>query len=297
MSNEAFKIYERTLKEQHSRNEARRIRARVAEARQSIPSAGPRWPFELLQNALDFGPRSGRACVSIRLNCDQRVVAFEHDGVPFRPHDLAALLSGGSSKDFESKSTTGRFGTGFLVTHVLAERTSLQGLLETPSGYELFDLLLDRGGDEKAILQNMEACTEAIRTATAVSDLDGTMSARFQYYIDADAPLRLGIESLRSALPYLYATRRILGRVELKYDEGYTEVWRPTNVGKQSFEGGYVEERSLQVRQAGIDADEIRVYRFMTSKQASSSALVKVERKAEGWKVISIEPDVSRVYR
>ena len=297
MSDAAFKIYEKTLKEQHSRNEARRIRARVAEARQSISSAGPRWPFELLQNALDFGPRKGRASVSIRLNCDQGVVTFEHDGVPFKPHDLAALLSGGSSKDFESELTTGRFGTGFLVTHVLAERTGLQGLFETPNGYELFDLLLDRGGDEEAILQNMEACTKAIRAATAVSDLDGAMSASFQYYIDHDSPLRLGIESLKSALPYLYATRQILGRVELKYDKEYTEIWRPTNFVIQAFEGGFVEERSLQVRQAGVDASETRVYRFMTSKQAPASALVQVERRAEGWKVVSIKPNVSRVYR
>ena len=297
MSDEAFKIYEETLKEQHSRNEARRIRARVAEARQSIPSAGPRWPFELLQNALDFGPRSGRSSVAICLSCDQRMVAFEHDGIPFTSYDLAALLSGGSSKDFESEEMTGRFGTGFLVTHVLAERTSLQGLLETPSGYELFDLLLDRGGDEEAILQNMADCTEAIRNATAVSDLDGTVSARFQYHIDDDNPLRLGIESLKSALPYLYATRQILGRVELRYDEEYTEIWKPTNFPIQAFEDGYVENRSLRVQKAGIDSSEVCVYRFMTSKQASASALVQVEQTTEGWKVVPPEPNVSRIYR
>ena len=155
------------------------------------------------------------------------MVTFEHDGVPFTSNDLAALLSGGSSKDFESEETTGRFGTGFLVTHVLAERSRLQGLLKTPNGYELFDLPLDRGGDEEAILQNMADCTEAIRDATAVSDLDGVVSARFQYHIDNDDPLRLGIESLKSALPYLYATRQTLGRVALRYDEECTEVWRP----------------------------------------------------------------------
>ena len=129
MSEAAVKIYEETLKGQHSRNEARRIRARVTEARQSMASAGMRWPFELLQNALDFGPRTGNSSVAIHLSCEQSIVAFEHDGVPFTSNDLAALLSGGSSKDFESEVTTGRFGTGFLVTHVLAERTTLQGLL------------------------------------------------------------------------------------------------------------------------------------------------------------------------
>ena len=95
-------------------------------------------------------------------------VAFEHDGAPFTSEELAALLSGGSSKEFESEITTGRFGTGFLVTHVLAERTTLRGLLRVPRGCELFELTLDRSGDEDAILRNSRSCNEAIRLARAV---------------------------------------------------------------------------------------------------------------------------------
>ena len=297
LSEAAFKLFEETLKAQHSRNEARRIRARVAEARRSVTSAGLRWPFELLQNALDFGPRAGKSSVAIRLSCEQTKIAFEHDGIPFTSNDLTALLSGGSSKDFDSEVTTGRFGTGFLVTHVLAERTSLQGLLETPNKYERFDLLLDRGGDEEAILQNMAVCAEAIRSASPLSDLDGVESARFEYHIDDDSPLTLGIDSLRSALPYLYATRQVLGRVELQNGEDDIEVWTPTEVTGLAFEGGYVEERSIQIQQVGTDLSEIRVFRFMTSEQGLASALVLVEHTADGWKIVTPRPNACRVYR
>src|SRR5437764_13868711 len=154
MSREAFLIYECAVKEQHTRNEARRILTRVTEARRNPHPAALRWPFELLQNALDSGPRQGRSSVTIRLQCDATKVQFEHDGAPFSLQDLAALLSGGSSKDFESDVTTGRFGTGFLVTHVLAESTVLRGILEVPTGCEEFELSLDRSGDEDAILTN-----------------------------------------------------------------------------------------------------------------------------------------------
>ena len=297
MSETAFKIYEETLKEQHSRNEARRIRAKVTEARRSVPTAGLRWPFELLQNALDFGPRPGNSSVAIRLRFNQVKVVFEHDGVPFTSNDLAALLSGGSSKDFESDDTTGRFGTGYLITHVLAERTSLSGLLETPNGFERFDLLLDRGGDEEAILQNMQACTEAIRSASIVSNLDGVESARFEYHIDDDNPLTLGVDSLRSALPYLYGTRPFLGRVEFQNRDDETEVWTPTEVNGTAFEDGYVEVRSLRVHRNGSDLPEIRVFRFMTSEQGLASALVLVEHTSQGWKVVPPRRNVYRVYR
>ena len=297
MSETAAKIYEETLQEQHSRNEARAIRRNVGEARKGIPAAGVRWPFELLQNALDFGPRTGNSSVAIRMNCDQSIVSFEHDGVPFNSSDLAALLSGGSSKDFESQDTTGRFGTGFLVTHVLAERTSLEGLLETPEGYEQFRLLLDRGGDEESILKNLGACTEAIRSANPLSDLDGIASARFEYHIDDSSPLTAGIESLKSALPYLYATRQILGQVELRDEDEITEVWQPGEVTAQEFDDGYVEERGIKFLQAGSEPSEVRIFRFMTSKDASASALVLVGHTAGEWKVVPLARNAFRVYR
>ena len=297
MSEDAFKLFEETFRDEQDRYQARRIRTDVTEARQSIPSAGPRWPFELLQNALDVGPRAGNPSVAIRLDREQTKVSFEHDGAAFTSSDLTALLSGGSNKDFESEETTGRFGTGFLVTHVLAERTTLRGLLETPSGFEQFVLLLDRGGNEEAILQNMADCREAIRSASCISDLNGIESARFEYHIHDNSPLNLGIDSLRSALPYLYATRKVLGRVELGNEEDDKEVWTPAEVTTQAFEDGYVEERSLQVHRNGTDSPEVRVFRFMTSEQGLASALVLVERTAKGWKVVPPESSAPRVYR
>ena len=59
MTQEAYDLFGRALSEQHARNEARRIRIRVHEARGNPHPASFRWPFELLQIALDSGPRSG----------------------------------------------------------------------------------------------------------------------------------------------------------------------------------------------------------------------------------------------
>ena len=170
MTEEAGQTFETVRNEQHSRNEARRIRTRVNEARQSPHSAAIRWPFELLQNALDAGPRDGRSAVTVRLRREPTKVVFEHDGAPFTLEELAALLSGGSSKEYESEITTGRFGTGFLVTHVLAERTRLCGLLQIGTGCESFELTLDRRGDEDTILENSRLASEAIHAAVKVSD-------------------------------------------------------------------------------------------------------------------------------
>ena len=296
MSEEALQEYEEALKEQHTRNEARRIRTRVAEARGNPRTAGIRWPFELLQNALDAGPRNQRSSVTISLRYDASKVVFEHDGAPFTSKDLAALLSGGSNKEFESEHTTGRFGTGFLVTHVLSERTKMQGLLDLPNGYEQFDLELDRGGSEDDILGNIHSCNEAILNAKSVIDVNQVPSATFEYDIKEIETRILGAEALKRSLPYLYVTRQTLGNFYFEL-ETEKEKWTPNDLERKQVTGGYMESRSLHVEINGDTSREFCAYRFMTHENASASALVLVEQTVNGWKVRLPEPDAPRIYR
>ena len=297
MSEKAYKIYEEALHEQHSRNEARRIRTRVDEARRSPHSAAIRWPFELLQNALDAGPRDGRSVVTIRLCREPTKVIFEHDGASFTSDELAALLSGGSSKEFESATTTGRFGTGFLVTHVLAERTRLLGLLQLAGGCESFDLMLDRAGDEDAILANIRESHEAIRAAVPVPDPASMQSALLEYACSDGDVWVPGLEELRRALPYLYGTRKNLGPVELRTDEGNIEIWEPSNPEQIALDRGYGECRSITVTATDMPTRELRIYRFAIAADASAAALVLAEHDPQGPRVCLPGDGAPRVYR
>ena len=297
MSEEAYQTYAGALKEQHSRNEARRIRTRVDQVRQNPHPADIRWPFELLQNALDAGPRGGRSTVTVRLRREPTKVVFEHDGAPFTSAELAALLSGGSSKDFESESTTGRFGTGFLVTHVLAERMRLRGLLKLDMGCESFDLTLDRRGDEDAILDNIQLSNEAIRAAVPVSELAEVQSAVLEYTISEGDAWVVGLQELRRALSYLYGTRRRLGRVELWSDEGDIEAWEAADADQTTIQGGYMECRKISVTRNGSPRRELYVHRFAEAEDAHAAALVLVEQEPHGLKVCLPESNAPRVFR
>jgi hypothetical protein len=297
MSDIALQIYEESLKEQHNRNEARRIRTRVTEARKSSHRAGLRWPFELLQNALDAGPRPGRSHVNVAVRCDFAKIVFEHDGAPFTTTELAALLSGGSSKEFESEVTTGRFGTGFLVTHVLSERTSLQALLDVEGRYELFQVTLDRSGDEDAILANIKSCSGAIAAAAPVVDMDTLPSATFEYKITDTKTLGLGVDSLRQALPYLYATRPTLGRFELVDDEnGSGEVWVPETPTGTTVEGGTFTSRSVSVNRTTENPNQFRILRF-SSETDGPAALLLLTETSSGWRVVLPAKEAPRIYR
>lgn len=296
MSQEAYDLFDRALSEQHARNEARRIRIRVHEARGNPHSASFRWPFELLQNALDSGPRAD-AAITVRLSCTDSKLTFEHDGAPFASEELAALLSGGSSKEFESEKTTGRFGTGFLVTHVLAEQTTLRGLLKVPNGYELFELMLDRGGDEDAILRNSRSCNHAIRLAKPIAKFDGVPSASFEYPLGDDRMLLVGVEALKRALPYLYVTRPSLGKVEFTEADGSTEVWTPGEVTEEIMEDGYVQYRAIEMERDGIEYPSRRIYRFVVADSGAAAALVLIEKCDDEWEVLIPEDEAPRIYR
>jgi hypothetical protein len=224
-------------------------------------------------------------------------LTFEHDGAAFTSQELAALLSGGSSKEFESEITTGRFGTGFLVTHVLAEHTTLRGLLKVSDGHEYFELALDRSGNEESILNNINACKETIRIAKPTSDLNGIPSASFEYSIDDDHTLLVGLDALRQALPYLYITRPSLGRVEFDM-EGLTEVWTPSDLIVEKYYATIVQHRSIRLERNGVTQSELRAYRFIQDDEAAaSSALVLIEQDGDGWKVRLPEQDAPKIYR
>jgi len=296
MSEEALQAYEEADSKIHAAIEARRIRSKVAEARKSPNSAGVRWPFELLQNALDPGPRIANDSVALSLRIEPYKVTFIHDSTPFTPADLAALFSGGSNKEFESQETTGRFGTGFLVTHVLSEQTRLTGVLEVPTGYEQFSLVLDRSGDEPAILENIRACKAAMRSAKKLVSIKDINSACFEYSITDATASTLGAVALKDSLPYLYATRPILGSVQLEVAGEGKEVWTPDVMHRETVQGGLVEYRYINV-ELGTTTKCFTVFRFITGEDAEAGALVLIEQNRESWSVRLPSEEAPRIYR
>jgi len=189
MSKKVREEFEKAQRSQQMRNQARKIRTEVDRAQDNRIYAAKRWPFELLQNAHDTGPRLGRGQIefSLRLNRDRLVV--EHDGSCFTNRDLAALLSGGSSKEYDGEETTGRFGTGFLMTHAISTQPTIKGILKREErGYERFEIQLERSGDEEAIAKNIESSQDAIEAAEPVEwqDIDSSKTAEFIYPLDED---------------------------------------------------------------------------------------------------------------
>ncbi len=298
MSQGAFEDYKHARDEQLTRNEARRIRAAVNKARGDHYDAGMRWPFELLQNALDAGPREGRSHVKVALRWTAGATVFEHDGAPFTLQDFAALVSGGSSKEFESRETTGRFGTGFLVTHVLAQRSRVEGLVRTSTALERFELSLDRAGDEQAIMENILQCAEAITAAVPVASAEDEATAKFEYETDDESALTWGAEAFEKDLPCLFASCPGLGDVTISRGEGPCKTWSPSGPVQRTYGEATVVERSMQVvvERGGGDPEQYRCLRVSSNAGADSGVLIVLRRHGDKWHVYLPEENFPRVF-
>lgn len=114
-------------------------------------NSAKRWVWELCQNAKDVCNSTGKVKICIDFDEGQRKVFFRHNGKAFSIDNIVSLINQASSKDRNDGSArkSGKFGTVFIITHLLSEAVNISGILEVGSEYSKFSISLDRRGKEK----------------------------------------------------------------------------------------------------------------------------------------------------
>src|SRR5579862_635543 len=184
------------------------------------PTTAKRWVWELIQNAKDVNiDGKVRVLIEADLNEESAHVTFKHNGGAFSPENIRFLIEQVSSKERTNDSTgrpttTGRFGTGFLTTHLLSERVLVKGVAAGKSfAPKRFKLSLDRSGAElEDIIAAVDAAQEAILDLDDEPDFTGYIPGKvytsFRYEL-ADKTGRkvasAGLADLDICLPYTLA--------------------------------------------------------------------------------------------
>jgi len=111
-----------------------------------------RWLWELIQNATDVKYENEK--VSIKITLEEDKLIFAHNGKYFRIKDIFSLLQQVSSKDSQNlEGQTGKFGTGFIGTHLLSDVIDINGIIHLEGNdFREFKLSLDRGEQKSEIL-------------------------------------------------------------------------------------------------------------------------------------------------
>lgn len=166
-----------------------------------------RWVWELIQNAKDVSDEG----VVIKIDVEEDTVRFRHDGKPFKVIHLTSLINQVSAKDRNDKSTTGKFGTGFLTTHLLSKIVEVEGVLkEDTNPYKQFTITLDRTSSDIAKLAaTVEETMYYLDQIDSMPDIDynvGDFATRFTYHLTTHTAKRIaqaGYEDLINCIDYV----------------------------------------------------------------------------------------------
>ena len=139
----------------------------LTQVRNDKAKSNRRWIWELMQNAKDLPVPAAWGGVSVEISHTADQLGFRHNADPFRVADLTGLIQQVSSKDSNNSNAavTGKFGTGFISTHLLSAEIWVAGVVKRPhlGQHRRFRLLLDRSGDSsEALLDKLSTALDQV---------------------------------------------------------------------------------------------------------------------------------------
>ncbi|MET4138427.1 hypothetical protein [Pedobacter sp. UYP1] len=222
-----IKSLEEGRKEDGNRSIADKVLKRLHDLQKTVENNYGRWAWELLQNAKDSIADYADRKVSIQLELWDDKVQFRHNGMHFTESDVRGIINQISSKESEEdqpKKKVGRFGTGFLTTHLLSKVVDIEGVVETVDGeFYSFDFSLDRTGATIAeLVPKIEDAWNKFQTSVELLDngynLD-TYNTSFTYKLASNSQkeiAKVGVDEFISLIPYVLAFIPVIDEVEIK---------------------------------------------------------------------------------
>jgi hypothetical protein len=267
------------------RNNAQEILQALATLDERRAEFTTRWLWELIQNARDFPDPSRRMTIRINLTPDR--ITFAHNGRDFTREEILSLIYHGSTKQ-ANEEQLGKFGTGFLSTHLLSRQVRVTGTLrEEKHGRRAFEFELDRSGDDAdQVGDAMQRSFEALEASLGRSGLAPTDWTEFVYEADG----ALDTEELEAdfpfdALPYVLVFDGNVERIEIQLPKRRATYARG--------EGEELDEGTRLTVIDGIDS----AYLFATREENRIHAAVPVARRTDGSYEIMTPGEVPRLFK
>ena len=175
-----------------------------------------RWIWELIQNAKDVSGSNEMVNIQIDFNENERYLSFKHDGKCFTTENIVYLISQVSSKERNQSpdnGVTGKFGTGFLTTHLLSQKVMVDAYLQDENELlKKIHILLDRSGETKeevitAVNESFRQLKESKEVDIYVLEGTGGFNTCFLYELDNRGIeiAKSGLKSFYASIPYVFA--------------------------------------------------------------------------------------------
>lgn len=215
-----------------------------------------RWIWELIQNAKDVADDTGVINIEIEFNEKEKYLVFKHDGKNFTTDNIVHLISQESSKERNLGSdngVTGKFGTGFLTTHLLSEKVKVKAYLkDKDEPLKKIDILLDRSGETKeeviaAVNESFRQLISSQEMNTLVSSENRGFDTCFFYELDNNGieTAKNGLENLYISIPYVFAFVEKVNSIRINHSF-YVQRGEKRVVGNMEIHSVYITDSEGQ---------------------------------------------------
>lgn len=163
-----------------------------------------RWIWELLQNARDASASPNAELVASIEQSDDEVV-FRHNGGSFDREEIIHLIYHGSTK-VDNPEDLGRYGSGFLTTHLLSPEIEVSGQLEDGRSFN-FQLKRKVGSVGELSKSMQDAAASFVRSLSNEPRIGAHYTTEFRYPLreDASEVVAEGIATLKRCAPFVVA--------------------------------------------------------------------------------------------
>lgn len=238
----------------HNAHIARMILDSLDKLYQNCDGAAPRrWIWELMQNAKDVVNSTEKLKIYVAFNEDKKTLVFKHNGIPFTTNNLVYLIEQASSKDRDEierlqKRTTGKFGTGFLTTHLLSRKVKVCGILQDEGDNpKKFWIDIDRTGHTvRDIIEAVENSFQQLENNLSGYEeelSEDDFNTCFEYSLLDDEGIRVakaGLDDLDRIYPYVFAFIPQIEEITVQYGE--EKIYRRAYTHRMGIDFGRVEQ-------------------------------------------------------
>lgn len=201
------------LKEVLDENNAEFIYQHIRDLENDVTKHGRRWFWELLQNAKDA--KKENELIEVETGYNNNRLTFKHSGKEFTNKEIIHLIYHGSTKKGD-ETKTGKFGTGFMTTHLLSKKVVIKGKLLNKEN--CFNFILDRTGENSNELQKtLEQSWENFKKSEVNCNSDEKYNTQFEYLINSSREhiVKNGFVNLKQSLPFVLSTNQEIGKIKI----------------------------------------------------------------------------------
>lgn len=266
-----------------------------------------RWIWELLQNAKDVADR----WVKVEIILQESYVEFRHNGNPFLMDNITYLIEQVSTKERtnltdEVLPTTGKFGTGFMTTHLLSKKVAVTGVLEDNDQeraiYKRFNLQLDREAknpDEMIDKVNQsyqvfeELDNESLCPILTNYQPNQDFDTAFKYQVNGEGftIAKVGINDLHNALSYTLVFIPKIESVTVIDEVNQTRI-SYLRESEQTIDQIKISTIKIKSEQS---TETIKIASVSNTKNTINLA-IPLKQVGKNWRIERISPDTPRLF-